>query len=110
MDYVEAVYVASRSFPSDERFGLTSQLRRATVSVPSNIAEGQGRGSDAELVRFLRVAHGSLRETETHVLIARRLAFLDAVAADQLLEPSGEVGRLMQGLIKSKVPPSADEG
>jgi four helix bundle protein len=109
MDYVEAVYLASRSFPGDERFGLTSQLRRAAVSIPSNIAEGQGRGSDAELVRFLRVAHGSLRETETQLLIARRLAFLAPASADQLLELSGEVGRLIQGLIKSKASPHADE-
>ncbi len=109
MDYVEAVYLASRSFPGDELFGLTSELRRAAVSIPSNIAEGQGRGSDAELVRFLRVAHGSLRETETQLLIARRLAFLAPASADQLLELSGEVGRLIQGLIKSKASPHADE-
>ena len=109
MDYVEAVYVATRSFPGDERYGLTSQLRRAAVSIPSNIAEGQGRGSDAELVRFLRVAHGSLRETETQGLIARRLGFLDAAPTEQLLALSAEIGRIISGLIKSKTSANADE-
>ena len=105
MDYVEAVYVVTRAFPADERYGLTSQLRRAAVSVPSNIAEGQGRGSDAELVRFLRVAHGSLRETETQSIIAQRLGDLDPEAAANLLTLAGEVGRLIQGLIKSMAAP-----
>lgn len=109
MDYAEAVYSATRAFPSDERFALTSQLRRAAVSVPSNLAEGQGRGSDAELVRFARVAHGSLRESETQLLLARRLGYLDSESAERVLSLCGEVGRLIQGLIKSKASPSADE-
>ena len=109
MDFVEAVYLVTREFPADERYGLTSQLRRAAVSVPSNIAEGQGRGSDPELVRFLRVAHGSLRETETQLLIAQRLGYLDATGTGPLFALCGEIGRLIQGLIKSKLPSRADE-
>jgi four helix bundle protein len=70
MEFVEAVYELSRQFPSDERFALTNQLRRAAVSVPSNIAEGEGRFSKADFNRFLSMALGSLREAETQVEIA----------------------------------------
>ena len=109
MDYAETVYAVTRAFPADERYGLTSQLRRAAVSVPSNIAEGQARGSDAELVRFARVAHGSLRESETQLLLACRLHYLDGQSASTVLSLCGEVGRLIQGLIKSKASRGADE-
>jgi four helix bundle protein len=109
MDYVQAVYVASRSFPADERYGLTSQLRRAAISIPSNIAEGQGRGTAPEFARFLRIAHGSLRETETQLLIAKRLGFLEPAAADSALALAGEVGRLIQALTKSTAASNADD-
>src|SRR6266480_3109064 len=98
MDLVELVYAATASFPSDERFGLTSQVRRAVVSVPSNIAEGPGRRSRSELVHFLSVAHGSLREVETQLLIATRLRFLDEAVGESVLTVSDEVGRLIGGL------------
>src|SRR6267154_1891441 len=97
MDLVENVYRASRVFPKDELYGLTSQIRRAAVSVPSNIAEGQGRGGDPEMVRFLRIAHGSLREVETQILIAQRLGYLDLEQAQSLIEQAAEVGRLLNG-------------
>ena len=102
MDLVEGVYRASRSFPKDEQYGLTSQMRRAAVSVPSNIAEGQGRGGDAEMVRFLRIAHGSLRELETQILISERLQYNGPEQANKLMEMAAEVGRLINGLIRSK--------
>jgi four helix bundle protein len=102
MDLVEGIYRVSRSFPKDEQYGLTSQMRRAAVSVPSNIAEGQGRGSDAEMVRFLRIAHGSLRELETQILISERLRYNGSEQATKLMEMAAEVGRLINGLIRSK--------
>jgi four helix bundle protein len=109
VEYVQVVYLATRSFPADERFGLTSQLRRSAVSVPSNIAEGQGRGTPPEFARFLRVAHGSLRESETNLIIAKRLGFLDPASADSALALAGEVGRLIQALTKSTAARNADE-
>lgn len=102
MDFVAAVYKATRSFPKEEQYGLTPQVRRAAVSIPSNIAEGQGRGSDAELVRFLRIAHGSLRESETQLLLAERLNYLTGVQVQPVLQLGEEVGRLVNGLIRSK--------
>ena len=75
MELVERVYSMSRAFPDSERFGLTSQIRRAAVSIPSNISEGAARKSDKELLQFLSIAIGSLAELETQYLIAIRLGF-----------------------------------
>lgn len=77
MDLVEGVYALTKSFPDDERFGLTNQIRRAAVSVPSNIAEGSARKSDKELIQFVYIALGSLLELETQYLIAIRLNYID---------------------------------
>lgn len=101
MDIVEAVYRATSTFPADERFGLTQQLRRAVVSVPSNIAEGQGRKSTNEFIHFLSIAKGSLCEVETQLIIAQRLGYLQNELLDQLLTQSDEVGRIMNGLTRS---------
>jgi four helix bundle protein len=101
MDLVESVYKATRQFPKEEIYGLTSQLRRAVVSVPSNIAEGQGRTSTKEFLHHLSIAYGSLREAETQVLIARRLDYLTNSQSQNLLAMAGEVGRLINGLSKS---------
>lgn len=89
MDLVEAVYHLSARFPSDERFGLTAQVRRAAVSIPSNIAEGQAR-SPRDFARFLDIAQGSLAETETQLLIGSRLKFVTVEDAKPLLEHSAE--------------------
>jgi four helix bundle protein len=78
MDLVVAVYRATEQFPKEEIYALTSQIRRAAVSIPSNIAEGQGRGTVNEFTHFLRIAHGSLRELETQLLIAQRLEYLNS--------------------------------
>ena len=101
MDLVEMVYEMTNNFPSDERFGLTSQLRRAVVSVPSNIAEGQGRNSGNEFKRVLNIAHGSLREVETQLLIAGRLKYLTESNVQQALQLCEETGRIINGLINS---------
>jgi four helix bundle protein len=98
MDLVEEVYRWSAGFPTDERFGLTAQVRRAAVSVPSNIAEGQGRRSTGEFLQCLSVAQGSVREVETQVQIAGRLGYLDADGQRRLVALTQEVGRLLTGL------------
>jgi len=101
MDFVEMVYHATKGFPKEEIYGLTSQMRRAAVSVPSNIAEGEGRGSAGDFQRFLSMAYGSLREVETQVLIAERLKYLPAAKRSELMDAAGEIGRLLNGLTKS---------
>ena len=101
MDLVESVYKATASFPREEVYGLTSQVRRAAVSVPSNIAEGQGRKSTMEFLHHLSIAYGSLTETETQLLIAGKLAYLEQKKVDQLIEQTNEVGRLLNGLSNS---------
>jgi four helix bundle protein len=101
MTLVELVYTATRRFPDDERYGLSSQIRRPAVSVPSNIAEGQGRRSKKEFTQFLSVAHGSLREVETQALIAQRLGYTDDASVASILDSAAEVGRLITGLINS---------
>jgi four helix bundle protein len=101
MDLVTAIYGISASFPREEIYGLTSQLRRAAVSVPSNIAEGQGRHGLAEFRHFLRQATGSLMELETQVLIAERLRYINSETANQILDSSAELGRILNGLMNS---------
>lgn len=108
MDLAVAVHSATRAYPKDELYGLVSQTRRSAVSVPSNIAEGQGRGSRREFVRFLAVARGSLSELETQVLLAERVGYLADANAKTLMEQTRTVGRLLNGLIRSVAPP-ADE-
>lgn len=97
---VLAVYQASQTFPSHEMYGLTNQLRRAVVSVPSNIAEGSGRGSDADFARFVQIAVGSVSETEYQLLLAHDLGYLNAVTHTDLQEQIAEIKRMMLGLLK----------
>jgi four helix bundle protein len=99
IDLVEATYLLSRSWPSEERFGLTSQARRAATSIPGNVAEGAGRTGDAEMRHRLSIAHGSLCELETHFVIAQRLGFISSAELADFERLSGEVGRLVRGLI-----------
>lgn len=101
MDLVERIYEATREFPREELYGLTSQLRRAAVSIPSNIAEGQGRRSTKEFLHHLSYAHGSLREVETQLLIAGRLGYLRRSKVVAVMSLSAEVGRLTNGLANS---------
>lgn len=101
MDLVEEIYAASKTFPREEVYGLTSQLRRAAVSIPSNIAEGQGRRTTADFIRHLSISYGSLRELETQTLIAARLRYLPVGRCQIILKMAGEVGRLLNGLMAS---------
>jgi four helix bundle protein len=98
MDLVGAVYRESAVIPAEERYGLTAQMRRAAVSVPANIAEGQGRSTDGEFLNLLSVAHGSVRELETHALVAGRLQFLEPPAVSAILNRAADVGRLVTAL------------
>ena len=101
MELVTATYRATATFPKDELFGITSQLRRAAVSIPSNIAEGQGRLSEKEFRYFLGQARGSLMEVETQLQIAKNLGYLQKEPTDRLLEACAEVGRILNGLLAS---------
>lgn len=94
-------YSVTKNFPTTERYGLTSQLQRAAVSVPANIAEGKGRGFNGAYVNHLAIANGSLCELETHVEIATRLGYLEPTQFEQLQQKIGEVGRLITALRKS---------
>lgn len=92
-------YRVTQSFPNNEMYGLTSQLRRAAVSVPSNVAEGQGRSSDREFALFISHALGSLMEVETQILIAQDLGYIEKQRSEHLLQQSAEIGRLANGLL-----------
>ncbi|HET7603917.1 MAG TPA: four helix bundle protein [Gemmatimonadales bacterium] len=94
-------YRLTATFPAQERYGLTAQMRRAAVSVVSNIAEGTGRGTDAQFAAFLRIARGSLHELECQALLASELGFSDSGNMNELVERSHSTGRLLQGLLRS---------
>ena len=100
IDLCVVLYEMTESFPRSELFGIVAQLRRAGVSVPSNIAEGRGRGSARDYRRFLLHARGSLFEIETQIEIAARLRFIKRNEADALLEQTGEVVRVVNGLLQ----------
>jgi four helix bundle protein len=101
MELVNALYDATEAFPRRETYSLTDQIRRAAVSVPSNIAEGQAHYSGREFRHFLRHARGSLGELETQILIALRRDYLSEPQANELLKRAAEVGRILNGLIAS---------
>ena len=101
MELVKSVYELTDKFPREELFGLTSQLRRAVVSVPSNIAEGQGRNSTKEFLTHLSIAYGSLMETETQLLVGEMRSYISADATAQVMDKTAEVGRLINGLSNS---------
>ena len=98
---VEEVYRSTNSFPKTEIYALTNQIRRAAISIPSNIAEGQGRNSTREFLHFLSVAQGSLMELETQVTIAERLGYFNQTQEKHLLDSTAEVSRMLSGLRNS---------
>jgi four helix bundle protein len=98
---VLSVYEATRHFPREEQFGLTSQLRRATISVASNIVEGCARSSPADYTRLLDIAFGSVREVEYQISIAARLGFLPADVSTRLALQADETAKVLAGLLRS---------
>jgi four helix bundle protein len=101
MSLVTTIYQLSASWPSEERFGLTAQIRRAAVSIPSNIAEGHGRRGTKEFLNHLSIGYGSLMELETQLLISGNLLFSTAEQLSSILSQAAEVGRLLNGLMSS---------
>ena|SRR5271170_5429620 len=108
MELVISVYHETRDFPKEELYGLTSQMRRAAVSIPSNIAEGKGRSTDRDRALFFCHARGSLLELETQILISQRLGYLATSPSEDLILNSKELGRMLNSLIQSiRVPENA---
>ena len=99
MELVKQVYVLSKKFPADERYALTDQLRRAVVSIPSTIAEGSGRSSNADYAHFLSIARGSLYETMTQLRIAVDLGYIPELSED-INSKIDEVGRMLGAMLK----------
>ena len=98
VELTRLVYTIAKKFPADERYALTDQLRRAAVSIPSNIAEGNGRSSNADYAHFLAIARGSLYETITQMQIAQELGYVDE--NQEFIELSSEVGRMLGAMLK----------
>jgi len=101
IDLVAEIYRCTRSFPREETYGLVSQLRRAAVSVPSNVAEGHARVSTGEFRQFLGHALGSVVEIETQLVIAERLSYLPARSANDLFRRTDEIGKMLNSLLRS---------
>jgi four helix bundle protein len=101
MDMAESVYTTTRTWPKEELYGLTSQIRRAAVSIPSNIAEGHGRVSTKEYLHHLSIARGSLLELETQILLAERLEYSPKQVTHELLARADEISRMLMRLYQS---------
>lgn len=101
IELVTMVYKATSYFPKEETYSLTSQIRRAAISIPSNIAEGSARGTTKNFIYFLNVAIGSLRELETQLIIAINLDYLQQDEFDEIKEPLHEVAKMLSGLKRS---------
>jgi four helix bundle protein len=106
VDFADSVYLLTRQFPDDERFGLTAQMRRASVSISSNIAEGSGRVSDKDFARFIEIAYGSLMEVVSQARIASRQNFLSTEDRDALHKQAEDISRMLSGLRTKLFPDS----
>lgn len=109
INLTKEIYLVSANFPSHEVFGLTNQLRRAAVSVPSNIAEGQARQHTGEFVHFLHISLGSLAELDTQIVLAKNLGYITSDKSDQIYECIQNLRRMIFGLIKKLKQPSASD-
>ena len=101
MDWAALRYALTRKLPRDEAFGLTSQVRRSAASIAANIAEGHGRENSGSFVQFLRIAQGSLKETETHLMLSGRVELADAAEIRPILEKCEEIGKILRSLIRA---------
>jgi four helix bundle protein len=106
IELTDSVYSQTRNFPPEERFGLTSQIRRSAISIPSNIAEGSGRSSTADFARFVEFSYSSLMELVTQSTIAKRQGFLSETAYNQTYEQSEQTARMLSGLRSSLTQPN----
>ena len=101
IDLVVCSYELTRKFPKNEIYGLSNQIQRSAVSIPANIAEGQGRQHSKEFLRYLSIAYGSPAELETHIEIAKRLLYINDQQVEEMLSMSSKIGRMINGLKKS---------
>ena len=101
MDIAEDIYLVTRSFPKEEMFGMTSQLRRSAASIPANIAEGFGRAQRKSFVQFLRIAQGSLKELETHIALSGRVGLLDTAVCERLEAACTLLGKRLVTFVRS---------
>jgi four helix bundle protein len=101
VEVVQGCYELTKRFPKDELFGMTSQIRRASVSVPANIAEGYGRDNRGEYVQFLRIAQGSLKELETHLIVSEKVGLIAVGSTTSLQLKCDEIGKMLRALIRS---------
>jgi four helix bundle protein len=101
MDLAEMCYGVTKAFPREEVYGMTSQIRRAATAIPANIAEGHGRENSGEFIQFLRISQGSLKELETHLLLASRLELAKDQEIAPVLERCETVGKMLRALIRS---------
>ena len=108
MGLAELIYGSTRSFPREEAFGLTAQMRRAAVSVPSNIAEGFGRAQRKVFIQYLRIAQGSLKELETQTMLSMRVGYLAADMETDILERTARLGKRLVQFVRSLEPPLQD--
>ena len=99
IEFVTEIYEITSVFPSEEKFGLVSQIRRAAVSIPSNIAEGNARRSSADYIQFLKIARGSGAEVETQIIISKNLKFIDELKCEELTLKITEIMKMINGLI-----------
>jgi len=101
MSIAERAYLLTACFPKDEVYGMTSQIRRAAVSIAANIAEGHGRENSGSFIQFMRVSQGSLKELETHLLLAVRVRLVSVEEVGPMLQQCDELGRMLRSLIRS---------
>ncbi len=100
IDFTTLLYAKTKNFPNDERFGLISQMRRAAVSIPSNVSEGAGQGGKKEFAHFLSIAQGSAFELETQIIVSKNLDYLNQESKDELLKNLSEIQRMVYALRK----------
>jgi four helix bundle protein len=101
VEFVTEIYMLTNAFPENEKFGLTNQIRRSAVSIPSNIAEGAGRHSKKEFSRFLNIAQGSATELETQLIISKNLDFIDYEQYENVVEKLTSIMKMLSGLVRS---------